>query len=36
MTTTERLAAGEADLATFSASEGMESIPASGKGTVER
>ncbi|WP_370651754.1 MDR family MFS transporter [Microbacterium sp.] len=36
MTTTERLAAGEADLATFTASEGMESIPASGKGTVER
>ena len=30
MTTTERLAAGEADLAMFTASEGMESIPASG------
>ena len=36
MTTTERLAAGEADLATFPTSEGMESIPATGKGTVER
>ena len=31
MTTTERLAAGEADLATSTASEGMESIPATGR-----
>ena len=36
MTTTERLAAGEADLAMFTAPEGMDSIPATGKGTVER
>lgn len=36
MTTTERLAASEADLATFTASEGMNSIPASGNGTVGR
>ncbi|HAQ59804.1 MAG TPA: MFS transporter [Microbacterium sp.] len=32
MTTAERLAAGEADLATFTASEGMDSLPASGHG----
>ena len=34
MTTTERLAAGEADLATFTASEGMDAVPASGQASV--
>ena len=35
MTTTERLAAGEADLATFTASEGMDAVPASGQASVD-